>query len=358
MRYFLLLLFGIVNCAVALPIEKLKLPAGFKIEIFAQDLDSARQLALGEQGTVFVGTRDDKVYALSKQNGKVKKYILAKGLNHPNGVAFYKGSLYVAEINQVLRYDDIENKLNAPPKPTIIKKLPSESWHGLRYIAFGPDHKLYMGIGMPCNVCLPPQPQFGTIMRMNADGSEYEIYAKGIRNTVGFDWDPVTGSLWFTENGRDYLGDNLPPDKINVAPRPGMDFGFPYYNGKGLPDPIYGKNRAETDFTMPTFNLPAHVAPLGMKFYTGQVFPNLENSQAFVALHGSWNRSKKVGYQVLRIIVKGDQVINHEAFVSGWLEGERVWGRPVDILNMKDGSILISDDYANVIYRVWYQNKA
>lgn len=337
----------------ALPLEQLKHPTGFKIEIFAENIASARQMAVSAKGTVFVGTRDDKVYAITEENGKKKVLVLLKGLNVPNGVAIHQGDLYVAEIDKISKYANIEKDLSHPPKPVLIRKLPDKSWHGQRYITFGPDGLLYVGIGMPCNVCLQDNPQFGTIMRMKPDGYDYEIFASGIRNTVGFDFDPVTRHLWFTENGRDYLGDNSPPDKLNVAPKQGLNFGFPYYNGKNLPDPTYGNRKPQTDFTMPTLALPAHVAPLGMAFYTGDIFPNSDQEQIFAALHGSWNRSTKVGYKVIRVVVSDSKVLRHEDFITGWEKSGEVWGRPVDVVNYKNG-LLISDDYANVLYKVTY----
>lgn len=355
---FFFFCFAVTNCAQALPIELLKLPPGYKIEVYAEGVSGARQLAVGDKGTVFVGSRRESVFAIVKNLGQTRIFTIASGLNQPNGVAFHNGALYVAEIDRILRYDDIENRLTNPPAPVVVRDdLPDDTWHGMRYIGFGYDDKLYVGIGMPCNSCLPTAPVFGTIARMDADGSNFEIYAKGIRNTVGFDWDQYTKQLWFTDNGRDNLGDNTPPDKLNFAPNKDMNFGFPYYNGKGLPDPVYGAQFPESNFTMPTFELPAHVASLGMKFYKGNAFPKLKREgakQVFIALHGSWNRSSKIGYQVIRVWLCGNTVFKSEPFITGWLQGQNAWGRPVDIAELKDGSLLVSDDTANAIYRVTF----
>ncbi|RDI46091.1 PQQ-dependent sugar dehydrogenase [Aquicella lusitana] len=343
--------------AQQLPLHLLQLPEGFTVDIYAM-VPNARSMTLGSKGTLFVGTMGDKVYAVvpdAKSAQGTRVLTIASDLNTPNGVAFHDGALYVAEIGRVLRFADIENHLNHPPKPTVITDaLPTNTHHGWRFIDFGPDGKLYIAIGMPCNTCLRKDPRFGTIMRMNPDGSQVEIYAAGIRNSVGFDWDPRTQKLWFTENGRDWMGDNLPPDKLNYAPQPGIHFGFPYYDGKDLPNPAFGQYPFST-YTPPTYNLPAHVAPLGMAFYTGNLFPAEYRNQVFIAEHGSWNRSKKVGYRVIVVKINdNNQVVSAKPFITGWLQGEQAWGRPVDVLVKPDGSLLVSDDEAGVIYRVTY----
>lgn len=348
-----------ISHAQSLPLHSLKLPPGFSIEIYASPVPSARQMAQGKNNIIYVGSRGaGKVYALvpdAHSPHGTRVITVASDLNGPNGVAYHQDALYVAEIHRILRFDNIDQHLTQPPLPVVIvNNLPTYSHHGYRYIAFGPDQKLYIGIGVPCNVCLNEDERLGTIMRMNADGSHAEIYAKGIRNSMGFDWHPVTQKLWFTDNGRDYLGDNLPPDKLNTAPQLGMDFGFPYYNGKDLPDPEFGKLKPQLAFTPPTYNLPAHVAALGMKFYTGNMFPANYHGQIFIAEHGSWNRNAKVGYQVLQVELNKNQVVAAKPFITGWLQGQQAWGRPVDVLVMKDGSLLISDDFADVIYRVKY----
>lgn len=343
-----------------MPLNLLKYPAGFTVSIYAQPVVDAREMALGSKDIVFVGSRNaGKVYAVipdKKNSHGTRVLTIASGLNMPNGVAFHQGSLYVAEVGRILRFDNIESNLNNPPKPTVITtKLPKEKAHGWRFISFGPDGRLYIGVGAPCNVCLMDDPHYATIMRMEANGQNLEVYAKGIRNTVGFDWDPIHHNLWFTDNGRDWLGDDLPPDELNVAPRKGMDFGFPYCYGKSTADPVYGKLHSCSEFTPPVYEFPAHVAPLGMSFYTGKLFPSNYWGQIFISEHGSWNRSHKIGYQVITAKIKNNHVTEVKPFISGWLQGEKAWGRPVDTLVMPDGALLISDDYANVIYRVSYQ---
>lgn len=343
-----------------LPLNLLKLPTGFKIDVYAKNVPGARQMALGIDGIVYVGTRDQgKVYALlpSKNYQYAKKVLtIAKDLNEPNGVAFYAGALYVAEIHKVLRYPNITKHLNDPPKPIVISDaFPNRRWHGYKYIKFGPDGKLYIAVGMPCNTCnyRKRQPMFGTIMRMNPDGKDLQIYAQGIRNSVGFDWNPLTQVLWFTDNGQDMLGDDLPPDEINRAPHANMDFGFPFFYGNNVPAPGY-KRVSDKGMTVPAYNLPAHVAALGLEFYTGKKFPKKYSNQIFIAEHGSWNRSSKIGYQVIFVEEKKGKVVEVKPFITGWLQNQNAWGRPVDLLTMPDGSLLISDDYAGVIYRVSY----
>jgi glucose/arabinose dehydrogenase len=354
---YLILLIPSLSFAQDLPLSSLKLPPGFTASIYAE-VPGARAMTLGTKGTVFVGTRQDRVYAIIPDATSLhgtRRLTIASGLNMPNGVAFHQGALYVAEIGRILRYDNIENQLTHPPKPQIIiNNLPTALHHGLRYIKFGPDGKLYLAIGVPCNTCLKDDPRFGTIMRLNPDGTGMEIYTKGIRNSVGFDWHPVTHELWFTDNGRDWMGDNLPPDKLNRAPQKGMNFGFPYYDGKNLPNPAFGKY-PYSDYTPPTVELPAHVAALGMTFYTGKQFPSGYHHQIFIAEHGSWNRSTKIGYQVILANITNHKVTGTHPFITGWLQGQSVWGRPVDLLVMPDGALLISDDHAGVIYRIQYK---
>ncbi|EKD77282.1 MAG: hypothetical protein ACD_42C00398G0002 [uncultured bacterium] len=231
--------------------------------------------------------------------------------------------------------------------------MPTNPSHGWRYIGVGPDHWLYIAIGAPCNVCESKLP-YATISRIKLNGKDFEVYAEGVRNSVGFDWDPVTKKLWFTDNGRDWMGDELPPDKLNNAPHAGMNFGFPYFYGDNKPDPEFGKMRSAKEMTPPAFELEAHVASLGMRFYTGKMFPSQYHNQIFIAEHGSWNRSKKIGYRVVMITLKNDKPVSQKIVVSGWLQGDKYWGRPVDLLVMPDGSLLVSDDYAGVVYRISY----
>ena len=347
--------------AAAPAIERIKLPPGFKIAIYAENIERARSLALGNNGTVFVGTWPaGSVYALVDSNhaGKADEVIpIAKGLNSPNGVAFRNGALYVAEPSRILRYDDIEAKLKAPPKPVVVfDKLPKDSFHGWKYIAFSPDGWLYVPVGAPCNICAPDPDVYAALHRMKPDGSQYEVFARGIRNTVGFDWHPQTKELWFNDHGRDGMGDDLPSCELNHAPKAGMHFGFPYCHQGDTPDPEYGDKRNCSEFTSPVLKQGGHVAPDGLRFYAGQMFPSEYRNRLFIAQHGSWNRSKKSGYRVMMVTLKSDNktVDKVEVFAEGWLENENFWGRPVDLLVMPDGSLLISDDTANAVYRVTY----
>jgi glucose/arabinose dehydrogenase len=339
-----------------LPLDKIRLPPGFKISLFAENIEGARSMTLGRDGTLFVGTREaGKVYAIRHREGKAYEVItLASGLDQPNGVAFRNGALYVAEVSRILRYDDIEAHLPRPPRPVVVNdKLPHEREHGWKFIAFGPDELLYVPVGAPCNICEMPGPLFATITRMRPDGGNLEVFAKGVRNSVGFDWDPRTHELWFTDNGRDWLGDDLPPDELNHAPRPGLDFGFPYCYGKNVPDPEFKGKRCEGKVP-PALELPAHVAPLGMRFYTGAMFPAEYRGQIFIAEHGSWNRSVPIGYRLEMVRFKEGRAVSREVFAEGWLAGTEAWGRPVDVQVMPDGSLLVSDDKAGAIYRISY----
>ncbi len=271
----------------------------------------------------------------------------------PNGIAFYDGDLYVAENHRIIRYNDIEANLGEIPKPeVVIDSLPTESYHGWRYIDFGPDGMLYISIGAPCNVC--DREGFANISRMNVDGSEQEVVARGVRNSVGFSWHPDNGEIWFTDNGRDMLGDNVPPGELNHAPKIGMHFGFPFCHGGDIPDPDFGEQRDCDEFVAPAQKLPAHVAPLGMLFYTGNMFPDEYDGQILIAEHGSWNRSKKVGYRISLVRMANGKADGYEVFADGWLENEESSGRPVDLLVLDDGSMLVSDDQNGIIYRISY----
>jgi len=346
--------------AAILPLNMIKLPPGFKIDLYAVQIPNARSMARGDNGTIFVGTRvggvDGKVYALVDQDGDFRAdrvVTLVQGMSAPNGVAFHNGDLYVAEIHRVWKFEDAENNLTEP-KPVMVRDdFPRNTHHGWKYIKFGPDGKLYIPVGAPCNVCVEEDDRFGSMMRMNSDGSELAIYAKGIRNTVGFDWDPRTGELWFTDNGRDLLGDNLPPDELNHAPKAGMNFGFPYCHGKEIQDPEFTQKSCD-EFTPAAFELGPHVAALGMKFYTGEMFPEEYKNRIFIAEHGSWNRTNKIGYRVSMVYFDDDGGSHYEPFATGWQVGESAWGRPVDILQLPDGSLLVSDDRQGVIYRITY----
>jgi glucose/arabinose dehydrogenase len=340
----------------ALPLDRLTLPAGFAIDVFSAEVPGARSMTLTPSGTLFVGTQEDRVYALQDRNrdGKADGVtIVARGMNTPNGVAFRDGALYVAEISRVVRFDGIESSLNNAPKPVVVNdSFPADRSHGWKFIAFGPDGLLYVPVGAPCNVCDRQDPRYASITRMKPDGSGLEVFARGIRNTVGFDWHPETKVLWFTDNGRDMLGDDVPPDELNRAAEKGLHFGFPYCHGGTIADPQFGVKRPCNEFVQPAAKLGPHVAALGMRFYTGSMFPAENRNQIFIAEHGSWNRSTPIGYRVMRIRLDGDRVVSYEPFVQGWLQGGRAWGRPVDVQVMPDGALLVSDDEAGAIYRV------
>jgi glucose/arabinose dehydrogenase len=340
-----------------LQLDRIKLPPGFAIALVAR-APGAREMTLGSRGTLFVGSVNGKVYAVTQASagGAASVKTIASGLNQPVGVAFRDGALYVSAVSRILRFDDVENRLDDPPKPVVVTdKLPTETHHGWKFIAFGPDGKLYVPVGAPCNVCEPDRDRYALIARMNADGSGLEVFARGLRNSVGFDWDPRTHELWFTNNGRDYLGDDAPPDTLNHAPKPGSDFGFPYCHAGTIADPEFGRKRSCSDFVAPAQNLGPHVASLGMRFYTGSQFPPAYRNQIFIAEHGSWNRSHKIGYRVTLVRVEGNRAVAYEPFATGWLQGESAWGRPADVLVAKDGSLLVSDDTAGAIYRVSYR---
>lgn len=342
-------------------IKQLQLPPGFRISIFADDVPNARSLALGGNGTVFVGTLDQGyVYAVQDTNRDGiadKRYVIDRDLNMPNGVAYKDGALYVAEVNRIIRFDNIIQHLDNPPRPvTIYNKLPSDKHHGWKYLRFGPDNKLYTAVGAPCNICNPPKEIYASLGRLNPDGTGAEIIARGIRNTVGFDWEPVSKALYFTDNGRDYMGDDIPPEEINKWTVKGQHFGFPYCHGGDIPDPEFAGDRECKEFTPPVWKIKAHMAALGMRFYKGKQFPAAFKNQLFVAEHGSWNRTKPQGYRVALIKFSRGKPVLEQPFVSGWLtKADKVLGRPVDVLEMPDGSLLISDDKLGVIYRVTYK---
>jgi glucose/arabinose dehydrogenase len=352
---------GITDYSKSLPLDKIKLPAGFKIDVFAE-VEDARSLAVSPAGVVYVGNRDkDKVYALQDTDGDFKadkKWVIASGLNTPNGVAFKDGDLYVAEINRILKFPGVESKLNNPGKPTVINEsYPTDTHHGWKYIAFGPDGKLYVPVGAPCNICESKDEIYASITRLNADGTGREIFAKGIRNSVGFTWHPDSKELWFTDNGRDMMGDDVPNCELNRAPKAGLHFGYPYCHEGSIKDPEFGSKRACSEFVAPVQKMGPHVAPLGLKFYTGTMFPASYKNQLIVARHGSWNRTKKSGHDLALVKIKDNKSEGLESFANGWLDDatQKVWGRPVDVLVLPDGSMLVSDDFANVVYRITYK---
>ncbi len=343
--------------AQTLPLDKIKLPPGFSIEVLVR-VDNARGMALGTKGTLFVGSmRAGKVVAVRTVAGAPPKIsTVATNLNLPAGVAFRDGALYVSAVDRILRFDDIEDRLDHPPAPAVVSdRFPSETHHGWKFIAFGPDGKLYVPVGAPCNICEPDPDRYANIMRMNRDGSGLEVYARGVRNSVGFDWDPRTRELWFTDNGRDMLGDDIPPDELNHAVQAGGHFGYPYCHGGSIADPEFGQKRGCGEFVAPARNLGAHVAALGMRFYTGTQFPAAYRNQIFIAEHGSWNRSSKVGYRISLVRLDNGNAVAYEPFATGWLQGESAWGRPDDVLIAPDGSLLVSDDSAGAIYRISYR---
>jgi glucose/arabinose dehydrogenase len=338
---------------------EIQLPPGFEIAVYAADVENARQLALGADGTVFAGSREaGKVHAVVDEDDDQaadRVYLIDRGLDMPSGIAFRNGALFVGAVDRILRYDAIEQQLDDPPEPVVVTdELPDKSHHGWKYLRFGPDGLLYVPVGAPCNIC--NEPGFAEIRRMQADGSGIETFVQGVRNSVGLAFHPDSGELWFTDNGRDLLGDDLPGDELNHAPRPGLHFGYPFCHQGDTPDPEFGEGKSCSDYTPPALVLGAHVAALGLTFYTGDMFPAAYRNQLFIAQHGSWNRSSKVGYNLLLVSFdEAGKVAGSEVFAQGWLQGEKNWGRPSDVLQMPDGALLIADDQAGAIYRISYR---
>lgn len=349
----------VIGICVAAETPQLAVPPGFNIDVYAAGVANPRQLAVAAPGLVFAGSREaGNVYALvddDLDNRVDRVFIIATHLYMPSGIAYRDGALYVAEVNRILRFDDIANHYRAPPAPVVVyDRLPKKSHHGWKYLGFGPDDKLYVPVGAPCNVCLKRDP-YGSILRMNLDGSAVEVYARGIRNSVGFRWHPDTRELWFTDNGRDWMGDDSPSCELNRATAAGQHFGFPYVHGGDQLDPKYGAGHTPADFVPPVVKLGPHVAPLGFVFYTGKMFPAEYHHNLLIAEHGSWNRSEKIGYRIVRVVL--DQMgatSTHEPFITGWLDDETVHGRPADLAELPDGSVLIADDMADVVYRLSY----
>lgn len=345
-----------------LPLENINLPDGFQIHIYAQNIAGARSMTLADDGTLFVGTRQTGlVYALrdvDNDNYAETIHVLAQGLTQPNGVAYHDGALYVADIRRILRYDEVLTAVDQHTQPQsqiVFDGFLPDVHHGWKYLRIGPDGMLYAPQGAPCNVCNASD-NYAYISRMNLDGSGFEIIATGIRNTVGFDWHPETEDLWFTDNGRDSMGDHLPPDELNHLAEIGQHFGFPYCFGTDVVDPQHGYHNACADYVPPVQDLAPHVASLGMRFYTGDQFPETYLNQPFIAEHGSWDRSERLGYRVMNVFINEEnQSEGYEVFADGWLlPNGNFWGRPVDILMLEDGSLLVSDDYAGAIYRIIY----
>ncbi len=343
-------------------LSKLKVPAGFKVEVYAE-VPGPRQMTLGTTGTVYVGTRGNKVYAVVDKNKDYKAdqvVTMMDDLNVGNGVAMYQGNLYVAEQNRITRYAAPDFDLNLPfmqMREVIYDKLPNKAHHGWRYIAFGPDSKLYVTVGAPCNICKPDGIE-ASIIRMDPDGSNVEVFANGVRNSVGMDFFPGTNTLYFTDNGVDMMGDDIPHDELNAAPKPGMHFGFPFYAGGDARQSEWKNKTIPKNVTFPEAEFQAHSANLGFKFYTGKQFPKEYQGNAIIAQHGSWNRTKPVGYNLMRVTFdENKKVKSQEVFIEGWLTEGEIWGRPSDVLQMPDGSLLVSDDYSDVIYRISYGEK-
>lgn len=361
MRVLLSLLLAVLSMPLlAAPrLDQLTLPKGFHIAVYSAQVPNAREIALGTDGTVFVGSSGaGKVYALTDTNhdGVADKVqVIASGLRNPIGVAFHDGNLYVSAISKIFVMRDIEKHLADPPTPELITdKLPDKGHHGGRFLAFGPDGKLYVPIGAPCNIC-NPGPDYAKLIRMNADGSDWQNVASGIRNSVGFDWQPGTKHLWFTDNGRDMLGDDIPSDELNEITQTGQNFGYPYCHQGDVPDPEFGKGHPCREFRPPVLKLGAHVASLGMRFYEGSQFPASYRGAILVAEHGSWNRTKKSGYRVMTVRLQGSKVLSYEPLITGFEQDQSAWGRPVDVQPLPDGSVLVSDDLAGSVYRVTYR---
>jgi len=355
--FFAILLLSCNTAGADVDLDDISLPAGFAIEVYA-DVPNARSMAAGDNGTIFVANRRaSSVYAIVPGDDGDREVIeLVSGLASPNGVAFFDGDLYVAEITRILRFRNVSARLDDMPDPEVLDiELPGDRMHGWRYIGFGPDQKLYVAIGAPCNVCDRGDEGYARLIRMNPDGSSQETYAEGIRNSVGFTWHPETAELWFTDNGRDMMGDDIPPGELNHAPTQGLHFGYPYCHGGEIPDPELGNEESCENYTAPAQKLGPHVAPLGLKFYAGGNFPAEYQGQLFIAEHGSWNRSKKIGYRVSLVRLNNGTPVSYEVFAQGWLQNEEVSGRPVDLLILDDGSMLVSDDHAGKIYRISHE---
>lgn len=351
---FAFLLFS-ANVWASLPLDKIKLPPGFSISIYASNVEGARSMAWGKNGILFVGSRTaGKVTAIEPSG---KKYVIASGLRQPNGVAFKDGTLYVAEVHRIIKFEHISDQLQKPPAPVELVSLPVSEIHGWRYLALGPGHRLFFGQGAPCNNCEVQDP-FGTIMSVDLKGGDMKVHARGVRNSIGFDWHPVSGQMFFTDNGRDMLGENIPADELNRITAEGQHFGFPYCHAGDIIDPEFAKTKDCASFAGPAKKLGAHAAALGMRFYTGEQFPEKYRGQIFISEHGSWNRRQPLGYRISVVTLDGNSnATSYETFAQGWLMGSQAWGRPVDVLVAPDGALLVSDDHADVIYKISFKAK-
>ena len=340
--------------AAQIQVGQIKLPPGFKITVWADGMLNARQMAWGEKGTLFVGSRvAGSVYAVVDRGGKREVKVLLKGLAQPNGLVVKDGALYVAEITRLTKYENIEASLDNPPAPKMVYDFPNLAHHNWRFLALGPDNKLYFNMGAPCNICMPPDTH-ANISRVNLDGSGFEYYAKGVRNSVGADFHPVTKELYFTSHGFDWAGDDFPNDTLHHAPRAGLNFGWPFCHQGDTTHPDF-PGRACSEFAPPLLKLGPHIAPVGTRFYTGNLFPPQYKNMLFIAQKGSWNRTQKLGYRVMTVDIKPGQPPKYEVFAEGFHQGNTVIGRPTYIEWMKDGSMLLSDDYHGAIYHITYQ---
>ncbi|MDN3379214.1 MULTISPECIES: PQQ-dependent sugar dehydrogenase [unclassified Pseudoalteromonas] len=339
-------------------LKELSVAQGFEVSIFADDVENARQIAVSKKGIVYVGSRKaGKVYALIDHNsdGVADKQILvASDLSMPSGLAIKGDDLYVGEVHRIIRFKNIDKQLKAPKYEVVYDALPTERHHGWKFLRFAPTGELIIPVGVPCNICAEDE-RFGRIFALDVNTKQITTLAKGVRNSVGFDFHPSTQAMWFSDNGRDMMGDDIPPDELNRLTNEGEHFGFPYVHAGAILDPEFGKGKSTSDYTAPALALAAHVAPLGIHFYNGKQFPSDYKQQLFVAEHGSWNRSKKSGYKVAVATIEQGRVIKYTPFITGFMKNEETLGRPVAFAELADGSLLISDDYANVIYRVSYK---
>lgn len=355
-----ILTFGLLSAPAyaANILKELSVVDGFKLSVFADNVENARQIAVSKKGIVYVGSRKaGNVYALIDHNSDGvadKQIVVASGLNMPSGLAIKGDDLYVGEVQRIIRFKDIDKQLKTPNYEVVYDALPKERHHGWKFLRFAPTGELIIPVGVPCNICGEDE-RFGRIFALNVDTKQLTTVAKGVRNSVGFDFHPSTQNMWFSDNGRDMMGDDIPPDELNRVTSEGEHFGFPYVHAGAILDPEFGKEKNTADYSAPALALGAHVAPLGIHFYTGKQFPSNYKQQLFVAEHGSWNRSKKVGYKVAVATIEQGRVIKYTPFITGFMKNEETLGRPVAFAELADGSLLISDDYANVIYRVSYK---
>jgi glucose/arabinose dehydrogenase len=340
-----------------IPVNQIKVPPGFEVTVYASGAPNARSMTFGKNGTLFVGTRfPGNVYAVVDKNGTREVKTIAKGLYRSNGVAYKNGTLYVAELSRIIKFENVDANLdNLPPPKVVFDALPKDEPHGWKFMTLGPDGWLYFQIGSPGNILMPPYTH-ATINRVDPDKGVMETVARGVRNSVGMDFHPRTKQLWFTNNGRDWVDDELPNDTLHHVAAKGQNFGFPFCHQGDLLDDEFGKGRSCSEFSKPDLKLGPHVAALGMRFYTGNQFPAEYRNNIFIAEHGSWNRTKKTGYNVSRVVLddKG-KIVKYEPFATGWLQGENFWGRPADVQVAPDGSLLVSDDVAGAIFRIAYK---